>query len=160
MTRVSTASFVLVATLIAAPAVSAVDTHAPHWGYDHPALWGDLSADFKECKVGKEESPIDISTKTTEKAKLPALGFNYKTGAAVVFNNGHTVQVNLIDGGSAKLASGHYSLLQFYFDTPPPGRGAGSAAARRGRARRISGPLSIQPLSCPKTRATTRTKVH
>ena len=77
----------------------AAETHAPHWGYDHPALWGDLSADFKECKLGKEESPIDISTKATVKEKLPALGFNYKTGAAVVFNNGHTVQVNLIDGG-------------------------------------------------------------
>ena len=81
-------------------------------------MWGDLSADFKECKLGKEESPIDISTKATVKEKLPALGFNYKMGAAVVFNNGHTVQVNLIDAGSAKLAGGDYSLLQFHFHTP------------------------------------------
>ena len=118
MMRISTSPFFLIAALAAPPAAFAADTHEPHWGYDHPALWGDLSADFKECKVGKEESPIDISTKTTEKAKLPAIGFNYKTGAAMVFNNGHTVQVNLIDAGSAKLAGGDYSLLQFHFHTP------------------------------------------
>ena len=40
--------------------------------------WGELIADFKECKVGKEQSPIDIQTKATEKAKLRAIGFNYK----------------------------------------------------------------------------------
>ncbi len=118
MTRISTFSFVLVAALIASTAAFAADAHAPHWGYDHPALWGDLSADFKECKLGKEESPIDISTQTTEKAKLPAIGFNYIAGAAMVFNNGHTVQVNLMDAGSAKLTGGDYSLLQFHFHPP------------------------------------------
>ena len=118
MTRVSTASFVLVAALIAAPAAFAADTHAPHWGYDHPALWGDLSAEFKECKLGKEQSPIDISTKAAEKTKLPAIGFNYKAGAATVSNNGHAVQVDLTDAGSAKLAGGDYPLLQFHFHAP------------------------------------------
>ena len=118
MTRISTSSFVLIAALIAPPAVSAVDTHAPHWGYDKAAAWGDLSAEFKECKLGKEQSPIDISTKATEKAKLPAIGFNYKAGAATVVNNGHTVQVDLADAGSAKLAGGDYPILQFHFHAP------------------------------------------
>lgn len=116
--RISTFSFVLVAALIAPPAVSAVDTHAPHWTYDDPAAWGDLSPKFRKCKLGKQESPIDISTKATAKAKLPAIGFNYKAGAATVVNNGHTVQVDLADAGSVKLAGGDYSLLQFHFHTP------------------------------------------
>jgi len=118
MMRISTSSFVLVAALTALPAAFAADTHAPHWGYDKAAMWGDLSAEFKECKLGKEQSPIDISTKATEKAKLPALGFNYKAGAAEVLNNGHTVQVDLADAGSAKLAGSDYPLLQFHFHTP------------------------------------------
>ena len=86
--------------------ISAADTHAPHWGYDEAAKWGDLSGDFKVCKIGKEQSPIDIQTKTTEKAKLVPIGFNYKAGAGEVVNNGHTIQVNLSDAGSAKLAAG------------------------------------------------------
>ena len=98
--------------------IHAADTHAPHWGYGEAAKWGDLSADFKECKLGKEQSPIDISTKATEKAKLAAIGFNYKAGAGEVVNNGHTIQVNLTDAGSAKLAAGDYQLLQFHFHTP------------------------------------------
>ena len=64
--------------------ISAADTHAPHWGYDEAAKWGDLSGDFKVCKIGKEQSPIDIQTKATEKAKLVPIGFNYKAGAGEV----------------------------------------------------------------------------
>ncbi len=96
----------------------AADSHAPHWGYGEAARWGDLSADFKECKLGKEQSPIDIPTKATEKAKLAAIGFNYQAGAGEVVNNGHTIQVNLKGAGSAKLAGGDYQLLQFHFHTP------------------------------------------
>ncbi len=98
--------------------ISAADTHAPHWGYDEAAKWGDLSGDFKVCKIGKEQSPIDIQTKATVKAKLAPIGFNYKAGAGEVVNNGHTIQVNLSDAGSAKLAAGDYQLLQFHFHTP------------------------------------------
>ena len=118
MTRISTISFVLVAALSAPPTAFSAETHAPHWGYDKTAAWGDLSAEFKECKLGKEQSPIDISTKATDKTKLPAIGFNYKAGAGTVVNNGHTVQVDLADAGSAKLAGGDYPLLQFHFHTP------------------------------------------
>ena len=96
----------------------AADTHAPHWDYSHAVKWGELSAEFKACNLGKEQSPIDIATKAAEKAKLPALGFNYKASAAEVVNNGHTVQVNVADGGTVKLAGGDYRLLQFHFHTP------------------------------------------
>ena len=98
--------------------VHAADTHGGHWGYGDPAKWGDLSAEFKECKIGKEQSPIDISTKATEKGNLPAIGFNYRAGAGEVVNNGHTIQVNMTDAGSARVAGGEYQLLQFHFHTP------------------------------------------
>ncbi len=35
-----------------------------------------------------------------------------------MFNNGHTVQVDLADAGSAKLAGGDYPILQFHFHAP------------------------------------------
>ncbi|MCE9638869.1 MAG: carbonic anhydrase family protein [Betaproteobacteria bacterium] len=98
--------------------IHAADTNAPHWGYGEAGKWGDLSAEFKECKLGKEQSPIDIQTKAAEKTKLAAIGFNYKAGAGDVVNNGHTIQVNLTDAGSAKLAGSDYQLLQFHFHTP------------------------------------------
>ena len=116
--RISATALLFAAALISPNLAVAVDSHAPHWGYDKAAAWGDLSAEFKECKLGKEQSPIDISTKATEKTKLAAIGFNYKAGSAEVLNNGHTVQVNLADAGSAKLAGGDYPLLQFHFHTP------------------------------------------
>ena len=35
-----------------------------------------------------------------------------------MLNNGHTVQVDLAEAGSAKLAGGDYPILQFHFHTP------------------------------------------
>jgi carbonic anhydrase len=108
----------LLGTLALSNPVPAAEQHGEHWGYGDAAKWGDLSAEFKECKLGKEQSPIDISTKATQKAGLPAIGFNYKPGSGEVINNGHTIQINLTDAGSAKLAGGEYQLLQFHFHTP------------------------------------------
>ena len=108
----------LATALTVANGVHAADAQAPRWGYGEAGKWGDLSAEFKECKLGKEQSPIDIQTKAAEKAKLAAIGFNYKAAAGVVVNNGHTIQVNLTEAGSAKLAGGDYQLLQFHFHTP------------------------------------------
>ena len=96
------------------------DAHAaPHWTYSGPtgaAKWGDMQADFATCKLGKEQSPIDI--KGAAKADLAPIEFGYKQSAAEVVNNGHTIQVNLKDGGMIKLGSGSYKLLQFHFHTP------------------------------------------
>lgn len=95
------------------------DKQHAHWGYGKhggPAHWGDLKADYAACKLGKEQSPIDI--REYSKADLPAIGFEYTAGAAEVVNNGHTIQVNLAAGGKIKLASGEYKLLQFHFHAP------------------------------------------
>lgn len=90
-----------------------------HWSYSGKSdakHWGDMQPDYVGCKLGKEQSPIDIRRAT--KADLPAIGFDYANGPAEVINNGHTIQVNLAAGGKAKLASGDHELLQFHFHTP------------------------------------------
>jgi carbonic anhydrase len=93
--------------------------HAAHWeyaGHGGPSHWSELEDGFATCKLGKTQSPIDI--RGAKKGKLEPIGFNYATGPAEVINNGHTVQVNLSNGGSVKLADGEYKLLQFHFHTP------------------------------------------
>ena len=107
--------------LIGCGAVNASDKHSPHWTYEGkegPAHWSSLEKDFESCKLGKEQSPIDISTKSVEKANLPAIQTAYKASAGELLNNGHTIQINLADGGAATVPSGNYKLLQFHFHTP------------------------------------------
>ena len=105
----------------------ASEQHA-HWGYsgEHGAKqWGDMEPGFAECKLGKQQSPIDI--RGAVKSELPSIGFDYKQSGAEVVNNGHTIQVNLAAGGSVMLDSGEYKLLQFHFHTPSEERIKGKA---------------------------------
>ncbi|HEY0488478.1 MAG TPA: carbonic anhydrase family protein, partial [Telluria sp.] len=110
---------VLAATLMAGTAWAQAADHAPHWEYAGKAgsaHWADLDQGFAACKLGKEQSPIDIRGAKPE--ALAPIGFEYSGSPAEIVNNGHTVQVNLAKGGSIKLASGEYQLLQFHFHTP------------------------------------------
>ena len=90
-----------------------------HWSYSGATdarHWSELQEDFATCKLGKEQSPIDI--RDAKKGELPAIGFAYKVGAAEIVNNGHTIQVNPAAGGTLTLASGEYKLVQFHFHAP------------------------------------------
>jgi carbonic anhydrase len=85
-------------------------------GNDH---WGDLDPAYAACK-GKEQSPIDI--RSTQKAALPALRFEYHTGPLqYVINNGHTIRVNYYAPGSGDFlvfGDERYQLTQFHFHRP------------------------------------------
>ncbi len=94
---------------------------APHWGYhgaEGAEKWGDLSKDFATCKLGKEQSPIDIKSKEVEKAKLDKIVFNYQPSKLNIANNGHTIQLDYDKGSSITLGKDRYELLQFHFHTP------------------------------------------
>jgi len=101
---------------------SAFAENTPHWSYQghhDPAHWADLDPGFKACKIGKHQSPIDIQTKRVEKSAAPQpIGFSYTAAAGELVNNGHTIQVNLPDGGAIDLGGNQYSLVQFHFHTP------------------------------------------
>jgi carbonic anhydrase len=112
----------LYTTLLAAGllATSFAVQAAPHWEYEgHGGTehWGDLDPAFKTCKAGKEQSPIDIHS-AKKSTDLKPITFNYTAGPAEIVNNGHTIQVNLANGGSIKLGNDEYKLLQFHFHTP------------------------------------------
>lgn len=91
-------------------------TYAGPRGSEH---WADLDPEYAACR-GKEQSPIDI--RTTQKADLPALRFDYKSGPiSYVNNNGATIRVNYEAPGSGDyliVGDTHYQLTQFHFHRP------------------------------------------
>ena len=93
---------------------------AVKWGYTGsigPANWGDLSKEFATCKTGQVQAPIDIQSKQAAKVTAP-IKTSYKASAGEILNNGHTIQVNLTDGGTANLGGVDYKILQFHGHTP------------------------------------------
>jgi len=87
-------------------------------GVDH---WSELDADYAACKVGKEQSPIDIQN--VEKADLPALRFESKSSPLkYLVNNGYTIRVNYHDtpgtGNFLIVGDKRYQLTQFHFHRP------------------------------------------
>ncbi len=113
--------FTVAASLAFVSIFAFAEGHAPHWSYEGhtaPKHWADLEEKFVGCKLGHEQSPIDIQTKAAVKADLSPIKPAYVASAAELVNNGHTIQINLADGGFAALPSGEYKLLQFHFHTP------------------------------------------
>ena len=101
-----------------------------HWGYEGegaPANWGALSPDFALCDEGMAQSPIDIAD--ASELDLTDIAFHYASTANNIFNNGHTIQVN-VDAGSRIVYNGiAYDLLQFHFHLPSEHTIDGVAAA-------------------------------
>jgi len=101
------------------------------WAYEGPRgsdHWADLDPQYAAC-AGKEQSPIDI--RTTQKAALPALRFDYKPGLIpYVTNNGATIRVNYEAPGSGDfliVGDARYQLTQFHFHRPSEERIRGKA---------------------------------
>jgi carbonic anhydrase len=90
-----------------------------HWTYEGahgPKHWGSMQADYSTCKLGHQQSPIDI--RATKKEKLPALEFAYQPSPLKIIDNGHTIQVNYAPGSSVTIGGVRYDLLQFHFHKP------------------------------------------
>lgn len=90
------------------------------WGYQgnvSPEYWGDISKDFTKCKVGKHQSPINITK--TKKLHSNLLTLHYDLTTEELVNNGHTVQVNVNSDNDYLVYKGDkYYLKQFHFHTP------------------------------------------
>jgi carbonic anhydrase len=93
------------------------------WGYaggTGPENWGRLSADYRACLEGAEQSPIDIGgTKGRfDGASVAPIDFDYRLSPVEFVNNGHTVQVNYAPGSGITVGGKRFELLQFHFHTP------------------------------------------
>ena len=112
-----TLSFLLCAALL--PVAAFAENAPAHWSYEGatgPQNWSKLEADFSTCKLGHNQSPIDI--RKTSKAKLPPLEFAYSPSPLKILDNGHTIQVNYAAGSSVTIDGKRYDLLQFHFHKP------------------------------------------
>jgi carbonic anhydrase len=97
----------------------AVAGEQPHWTYSGshgPANWGDLSPDYVQCKVGVNQSPIDITNPIA--ATLPALQVNYASSTTTLVNNGHTAQANVAPGSYFMDGDEKFELVQFHMHAP------------------------------------------
>jgi len=93
--------------------------HGVHWSYDGdgaPEKWGDLQSDYKVCKLGAEQTPIDLAAGI--KGEPGAARHDYKPMPLRIVNNGHTIQVNAEPGSSCLVEGLRYDLLQFHFHHP------------------------------------------
>lgn len=98
---------------------AAQEKHAPHWSYsgkEGPEHWGDLDPEYATCKLGKQQSPIDI--RSAKKSDLPAIQFDYHASPLRIINNGHSVQVNYAPGSYITVGDKRYELKQFHFHHP------------------------------------------
>ena len=93
-----------------------------HWSYsgsESPEHWGDLAADYQTCKLGKQQSPVNIVLDENTKTVTKPLKMDYFPTAFKAENNGHTLQVS-VTGKAPSITLGDkvYELRQFHFHTP------------------------------------------
>ena len=108
---------IYLAVVVVLPARAVND--AVHWAYEGehgPGHWGDLSPAFVQCKVGVNQSPIDIVD--TFDAKLPPLELDYTTSTVDLLNNGHTAQANIQPGSYLRVGDEEFELIQLHLHTP------------------------------------------
>ena len=110
----------LLAVLTSVATISSQAEEDQHWSYsgeDGPHKWGDLSADYRMCSDGRNQSPIDLSGAVD--ADLEELVLDYPNrGLVGEVNNGHTIQENLKPGNFASIRGGRYEAKQFHFHSP------------------------------------------
>ncbi len=92
---------------------------APHWNYEGeggPENWGKLSADFKVCELGTQQTPIDL--RDAVRAEVGGVAPQFGEMPLTILDNGHTIQVNCAPGSGTSIAGDRYELLQFHFHHP------------------------------------------
>jgi carbonic anhydrase len=96
--------------------------YSTHWGYTghaSPEHWGDLDSKNVMCKLGHNQSPINITRDIEVDTKnLEPIHFNYNSESSSVVDNGHTIQVNIKKGSSIAIDGKVFELKQFHFHTP------------------------------------------
>lgn len=112
------AFLILVALFVPAAPRAQWKTHWSYAGADGPAHWAHLDPAYAACD-GKEQSPIDI--RDAQKAPLPPLRFEFKSGPLNIINNGYTaVRVDYPrgNGNFVTVGGARYELTQFHFHHP------------------------------------------
>ncbi len=92
---------------------------AKRWGYVGAGAahrWADLAPEYKTCKEGTEQSPINIAQ--FKQGDLAPLNPSYTPVPLVVMNTGHSVKVKIESGNSFSIEDKVFNLSHFKFRTP------------------------------------------
>lgn len=110
----------LVILLLLLPLISVTlaedKTHWRYEGEEGPDHWGDLDEAWHACSEGSAQSPINLSDAVT--LDLSDISFNYGEAPLKIFNNGHTIEVEIDPGYSIRYNEIDYELTQFHFHNP------------------------------------------
>ncbi len=113
-------SFSLIA--LATSVLAEQHTHWSYTGNSSPEHWGELSPDYATCKIGQNQSPVDLVGKP-QKRNMRSVNIQPTYFAATVHyqleNNGHTLQASAVGNAPSVTIDGKkYTLKQFHFHTP------------------------------------------
>ncbi|KAL6906099.1 hypothetical protein ACP4OV_003700 [Aristida adscensionis] len=85
-----------------------------------PENWGKLGPEYKLCTEGKQQSPINIDTKTVVSApNLDTLNRTYAATNAILINNGHDIMMTF-EGkvGTITVAGKAYNFVRVHWHSP------------------------------------------
>lgn len=123
-------SFFLFLGGVSPTAAQAPDSARPvHWSYeaaDGPAKWASLSPAYATCGSGKSQSPVDLTPANAKgdssivklAYNMTALRMTHYEQVDDIIDNGHTIQISVVEGGSLTTTKDNYELKQFHFHTP------------------------------------------
>lgn len=90
------------------------------WNYKGntgPEHWGSLSDEYLDCKVGRNQSPVDINSPLPDRSLQP-VEFSYEETYTTLRNDGTTIKA-VYGAGSELIFEGiSYQLLEFHFHSP------------------------------------------
>lgn len=103
------------------PEANTLPSQGVSWDYapkdSGPEHWGELSPEYKLCKEGHHQSPINIEE--SDPAEMAPLQFQYRAAPLEITRNGHTVEITYPERTSnLVIGEKKYDLIQIYFHTP------------------------------------------
>ncbi|WWT73792.1 carbonic anhydrase family protein [Lautropia mirabilis] len=93
-----------------------------HWSYggnEGPAYWGELSTDYSQCSIGRNQSPVDLNQDDAIRSNKDSVQVDYQPMGYELVNNGHTLRATP-QGTQPPLQIGSrtFTLKQFHFHDP------------------------------------------
>jgi len=88
-----------------------------HWSYEgieSPEHWADLNKEFKTCRKGGHQSPIDIHNKDAL-SSTQKLMIAYLPTHTHIVNNGHSIEFDMDEDNFIAVDNKRYKLKQLHF---------------------------------------------
>jgi len=128
--RFCSSAWLCLLTLITQGSIAAEAVHWEYTGKAGPEYWADLEDQYKICRTGRNQSPIDLATGFD--LDLPQLTFDYRSQKKIrETNNGHSIQVDLEPGSylTVKDRDRRFEAKQLHFHSPSEHTVAGQSFA-------------------------------